>query len=122
MHEIMLFYEMPVQILSIGVKLDHINNTSIFSPLSHMRTFVLRVMSVYNDKSISICYPTSDTTPRAGKSSTSRVFHTLDTGFYWSSAHALHEHFACVLQLSGGIECEWECCSSLLSVEKKLAL
>ena len=62
-----------------------------FIALSHAHFRFLRSRTVL---------PTIDryqnATPRASwdeKSSTSRAFHSCDTGFYWSSENPVHEHF-----------------------------
>ena len=42
---------------------------------------------------ISKRHPKSDATPQVEENSTSKAFHALDTGFYWSSANALPERY-----------------------------
>ena len=90
--------------------------TQAFSLLSCMRTFALKVRNVYPIDQHQNATSRATLLYKLKKSSTSRGFHAFDTGFYWSSKNAPRMR---VLQLSSGVESEWKCCSSLLSVGKK---
>ena len=58
-----------------------------------MRISVFWGHGCLTDRSISNRYLKSDIATWVEKSSTSRVIHARDTGFYWSSVNALHERF-----------------------------
>ena len=72
-----------------------------------------------SDRSISKHYSKSNATPWVWKRPTSRAFQALDTGFYWSLENALHKRFIAE-RVSGGVESEWKCRSSPLSIENTL--
>ena len=75
------------------VKLNSYSNASIFLSLCRMCISVFWGHGRLTDRSISKHYLKSNIATWVEKSSTSRVIHARDTGFYWSSENALHEAF-----------------------------
>ena len=96
-------------------KMHELHAKHFFIRLSHAH-FHFWGQECVSNISISKHYPKSDAAPSVKTSSTSRACHAHDTWFYWSSKNALHEY----LSLSSGMESEWKCYSSPLSIEKGL--
>ena len=74
-------------------KLISYSNASVCLLLCRMRISVFWGQEHLSDRLISKRYLKSDIVTWVEKSSTSRAIHARDTGFYWSSENALHEHF-----------------------------
>ena len=85
----------------------HTTNAGIFSSLSPMHTFVLKFMKAY---------------PKFQRSIWKRYSKNWKKFNFKSISHSWHRILLvvcmCGLSLGGDVESEWQCCSSLLSIEK----
>ena len=121
----MIFDLTPVQIICRGSLLSQfilyeaefiLERKCFFLSLCRMCISVFWGQERLTDRSISKRYLKSDIATRVEKSSTSRVIHALDTGFYWSSETLCMS----ILSLVVALEFEWKRYSSLQSDKKTL--